>query len=253
MRLIVLASGSSGNCALIESGGRAVLLDAGISARETLRRITAAGAADVRIEAILLTHEHVDHVRGARVLARRLGVPVMGTAGTLQAAADCLVDVPETAAIGRRDQFSVAGLRVRSFATQHDASEACGYVFESRAGHRVGVATDTGVVTPEIAEALGGCHALGLESNHDERMLETGPYPPFLKRRIAGDRGHLSNGAAAAALATLRWNGLAHVYALHLSEQNNTPGHARSALARALGDRASLETIARNEIGGCAL
>lgn len=253
MRLIVLASGSSGNCTLVESGGRAVLLDVGISARETLRRITAAGAADARIEAILLTHEHVDHVRGARVLARRLGVPVMGTAGTLQAAASCLADVPETASIGRRDQFSLAGLRVRSFATEHDASESCGFAFESRSGHRVGVATDTGTITPEIAEALGGCHALGLESNHDERMLEAGPYPPFLKRRIAGDRGHLSNSAAAAALGGLGWKGLSHVYALHLSEQNNTPERARAALVRSLGEHASLETIARNEIGGCAL
>lgn len=253
MRLIVLASGSSGNCTLVESGGRAVLLDAGISARETLRRIAAAGADDARIEAILITHEHVDHVRGARVLARKLGVPVMGTAGTLQAAAGCLADVSELVTIGRRDHFSAAGLRIRAFATQHDASEPCGYVFESRRGHRVGVATDTGVVTPEIAEALAGCHALGLESNHDERMLETGPYPPFLKRRIAGDRGHLSNGAAAGALGALGWKGLAHVYALHLSEQNNTPEHARAALAGTLGDRTSLETIARNEIGGCAL
>lgn len=252
MRLIVLASGSSGNCALVESGGRAVLLDAGISARETQRRIAAAGAADARIEAILLTHEHVDHVRGARVLARRLGVPVMGTAGTLQAAAGALADVPELVTIGRRDQFQMAGMRIGSFATAHDASEPCGYVFESRRGNRVGVATDTGVVTPEIAEALAGCHALGLESNHDERMLETGPYPPFLKRRIAGDRGHLSNSAAATALGSLTWKGLAHVYALHLSEQNNTPERARTALARTLGQRASLETIARNEIGGCS-
>lgn len=253
VRLIVLASGSSGNCALVESGGRAVLLDAGISARETLRRIAAAGADGARIEAILLTHEHVDHVRGARVLARRLGVPVMATAGTLQSAAGCLADVPETTEIGRRDRFSVAGLRVRSFATEHDASESCGYVFESRRGHRVGVATDTGVVTPEIADALAGCHALGLESNHDVRMLEAGPYPPFLKRRIAGDHGHLSNTAAAVALGGLGWKGLAHVYALHLSEQNNTPEHAQAALVRSLGDSATLETVARNQIGGCTL
>ncbi|MBN1192196.1 MAG: MBL fold metallo-hydrolase [Coriobacteriia bacterium] len=253
MRLIVLASGSSGNSALIESGGRAVLLDVGISARETMRRITAAGGSDARIEAILLTHEHVDHVRGARVLARRLGVPVMGTPGTLQAAARCLADVPETSAIRRQDRFSVAGMRVTSFPTAHDASESCGYTFESRNGHRIGVATDTGVVTPEIAEALRGCHAIGLESNHDEKMLAEGPYPPFLKRRIAGDRGHLSNAAAAAALGTLGWKGLSHVFALHISEQNNTPASARTALAKALRQTAALETVARNEIAGCGL
>lgn len=253
MRLIVLASGSSGNAALIESGGRAVLLDAGISARETMRRINSAGAGDVRIEAILITHEHSDHVRGARVLARTLRVPVMGTVGTLRAAAACLADVPETVIVGRRDRFSVAGLRVTSFPTEHDASESCGFTFESRRGMRVGVATDTGVLTPEIADALAGCHAIGLESNHDERMLAAGPYPPFLKRRIAGNRGHLSNAAAAAGLDGLGWKGLAHVFALHLSEQNNTPDSARAALTGALGGSASLETIGRNEIAGCSL
>jgi len=253
VRLIVLASGSSGNCALIESGGRAVLLDAGVSARETLRRIAATGAEDARIEAILLTHEHADHVRGARVLARRLGVPVMGTAGTLQAAASALADVPELITVASRDQFQMAGMRIGSFATAHDASESCGYVFESRRGHRVGVATDTGTVTPEITEALSGCHVIGMEANHDESMLASGPYPPFLKRRIAGDRGHLSNDAAASALDALAWKGLSHVFALHLSEQNNTPERARAALSGMLGDTAALETIARNEIGGCAL
>ncbi|MRR12230.1 MBL fold metallo-hydrolase, partial [bacterium] len=232
MRLIVLASGSSGNAALIESGGRAVLLDAGISARETLRRIALAGAGDARLEAIVLTHEHVDHIRGARVLARRLGIPVLGTAGTLQGGATYLLDVPETIAIRRGEQFSLAGMRITSFGTMHDACEPCGYTFSSRNGHRIGVATDTGVFTAEVAEALAGCHVIGLEANHDERMLAEGPYPQFLKRRIAGDRGHLSNAAAAVGLEKLRWQGLGHVFALHLSEQNNTPDAAHEALAR---------------------
>jgi phosphoribosyl 1,2-cyclic phosphodiesterase len=254
MRLIVLASGSSGNAALIESGGRAVLLDAGISACETLRRVAAAGVGDARIEAILLTHEHVDHVRGARVLARRLGIPVMATAGTLRAAAACMADVPETVAIGRRDRFSVAGMKVTSFPTAHDAAESAGFTFESRRGHRVGVATDTGTVTAEVAEALAGANAIGLEANHDLRMLDEGPYPPFLKRRIAGERGHLSNDDAAATLASLAWGGLAHVFALHLSEQNNTPETARCALGRSLkGAHTALETVGRNEIMGCSL
>ena len=253
MRLIILASGSSGNAALIESGGRAVLLDAGISARETMRRVVVAGAADVRIETILLTHEHVDHLRGARVLARTLGIPVMATAGTLKAASGCLADVPETVPIGRCDRFSLAGMRVTTFPTEHDAAETCGFTFESAGGTRVGVATDTGVLTPEIVEALSGCHALGLESNHDERMLAEGPYPAFLKRRIAGTRGHLSNAAAASGLGELAWGGLTHVFALHLSEQNNTPDSARSALLGTLGTTAALETAGRYGIAGCSL
>ncbi|MHB1323306.1 MAG: MBL fold metallo-hydrolase [Coriobacteriia bacterium] len=253
MRLIVLASGSSGNAALIESGGRAVLLDAGLSARETMRRIALAGAGDARIEAILLTHEHGDHVRGARVLARRLGVPVIGTSGTLHGAANCLLDVPELVTVGRRDEFSLAGMRITTFGTMHDACDPCGYSFKSRNGHRVGIATDTGVMATEVTEALSGCHAIGLESNHDERMLAAGPYPPFLKRRIAGERGHLSNAAAAEALASLRWKGLAHVFALHLSEQNNTPESALAALSKTAGTKTALATVARNEIAGCSL
>lgn len=253
MRLIVLASGSSGNAALIESGGRAVLLDAGISARETMRRIALSGASDARIEGIVLTHEHSDHVRGVRVLARRLGVPVFGTGGTLGGAAACLADVADTVEIRRCERFSLAGMRITTFGTMHDACEPCGYTFSSRNGHRIGVATDTGTFTAELAEALGGCHVIGLEANHDPRMLADGPYPAFLKRRIAGDRGHLSNPAAAEALEKLQWTGLTHVFALHLSEQNNTPASALSALARSCKGAAALTAVARNEISGCAL
>lgn len=255
MRLIILASGSSGNAALIESDGRAVLLDAGISARETMRRITAAGVLDARVEAILLTHEHTDHVRGVRVLARTLGVPVIGTAGTLQALTAVLADVPEMAPIGRRDRISLAGMRITSFPTAHDAAESCGYSFESRRGHRIVITTDTGVVTPEALEALAGAHVIGIEANHDPRMLDAGPYPPFLKRRIAGDSGHLSNEAAAAALRSAGWQGLSQVFALHISEKNNTPETARGALVRSLAAHGAvtLDTVARGEIAGCSI
>lgn len=255
MRLIILASGSSGNAALIESGGRAVLLDAGISARETLRRITVANVLDARVEAILLTHEHSDHVRGVRVLARKLGVPVIGTAGTLQALAETLADVPEMAPIERRDRISLAGMRIASFPTAHDAAESCGYSFESRRGHRIVITTDTGVVTPEALEALAGAHVIGIEANHDPLMLEAGPYPPFLKHRIAGTNGHLSNEAAASALRSAGWRGLSQVFALHISEQNNTPQRARGALVRPLAAHGAvaLDTVARGEIAGCSI
>lgn len=251
MRLIVLASGSSGNAALIESGGRALLLDAGISARETLRRIAASGASDARIEAVLLTHEHSDHVRGARVLARKLGIPVIGTPGTLRAAAGALLDVELLEPIEPGSACTLAGMRVRAFPTRHDAAEPCGYSFQDTRGMRIGIATDTGVVTAPVAEALAGSHVLGLESNHDLRMLAQGPYPRFLKERIAGERGHLSNDAAAEALAALDWSGLAHVFGLHLSEQNNTHQHAALALGARLRDGVTLETVSRTGCGGC--
>lgn len=255
MRLTVLASGSSGNVALVESGGRAILLDAGISARETLRRLTIAGGADARIQAILVTHEHVDHVRGVRVLARKLGVPVYGTAGTLQAIASSLADVPETVTIGRRDRFSLAGMKITAFPSSHDAADPCGYSFESRRGHRVVITTDTGVITAEAAEALAGAHVIGIEANHDRTMLDTGPYPPFLKRRIAGGTGHLSNDAAADALRAVAWRGLSQVFAMHISEQNNSPEVAQAALARTLRSQSqtALEIVCRDQIAGCSL
>lgn len=255
MRLTVLASGSSGNATLVESGGRAILLDAGISARETLRRLTVAGGADARIEAIVLTHEHSDHVRGVRVLARKLGVPVYGTAGTLQAIASSLADVPETVTIDRRDRFSLAGMKITAFPSSHDAADPCGYGFESRRGHRVVVTTDTGVITAEAAEALAGAHVIGIEANHDRLMLDTGPYPPFLKRRIAGGTGHLSNDAAADALRAAAWRGLSQVFAMHISEQNNSPQAAQAALARTLRSQShtTLEIVCRGQIAGCSL
>lgn len=252
MRVIFLASGSSGNCALVESGGRGVLLDAGISALETFRRLAAAGASDVRIEALLLTHEHVDHVRGARVLSRRLGVPVMASAGTLRAAANCLADVPGIECVAAGDVVALAGMRVSVFATAHDAAEPACFAFEDARGRRAAIATDTGVVTDSVMCALEGAHVVGIESNHDPVMLETGPYPPFLKRRIASEVGHLSNHAAGGALGAIAWSGLAHVFALHLSEQNNTPEVARLALGPALnGTRARLTTVGRTGAAGC--
>lgn len=254
MRVIFLASGSSGNCALIESGGRALLVDAGISARETMCRLAAAGAHGVRIEALLLTHEHIDHVRGARVLSRRLGVPVFATAGTLRAAAHCLADVPHTERVSAGDDVTIAGMRVSVFATAHDAVEPVCFAFEDARGRRGAIATDTGVVTDSVMRALEGAHVVGIESNHDPVMLETGPYPAFLKRRIASEHGHLSNHAAGGALGALAWSGLAHVFALHLSEQNNTPEAARLALRPALhGTAALLATVGRYGTAGCEI
>lgn len=254
MRLTVLASGSSGNTMLIESDGRGVLLDAGISARETLRRIEACGASGTRIDAILVSHEHSDHVSGARVLARRLGVPVIATRGTLRAAERYLIDVSETVGVEYGDGFEVGGLRVSVFATSHDATQPAGFTFEGPGRQRIGVLTDTGVVTAKALEALAGCHVLGIEANHDPAMLERGPYPQFLKHRIAGDEGHLSNGAAAAALAELQWGGLVAVFGLHLSEENNTHAAAAAALS-GVATRSStpVTTVGRQGGGVCEL
>src|SRR5659263_236588 len=151
-----LASGSRGNCTLVHSHGRGVLVDCGLSAREAVRRIADAGLEDIRIEALLLTHEHTDHVCGARAIARRLGIPVFATRGTVGRARTALADVTEVVALRSGDTLSLAGLRVVAFRTSHDAAEPVGYTFATPRG-TIGIATDTGVLTGEAWEVLPGC------------------------------------------------------------------------------------------------
>lgn len=251
-----LASGSRGNATLVHARGRGVLVDCGISARECRRRIAGAGLEDIVIEAILLTHEHGDHVRGVRVLARGLGVPVIATRGTLLATRDALDDVPERTETRAGRTLEVGGFTVRVLRTSHDAAEPVGYRFESADGRALGLATDTGVLTPECAEALAECDVLGIEANHDLAMLDAGPYPYYLKQRIRSDRGHLSNTHAAAALKTLACDRMHTVVGLHLSEQNNLPGIARgtlSAVASSVGLAVAVRTATQNDALVCEL
>jgi phosphoribosyl 1,2-cyclic phosphodiesterase len=250
-----LASGSRGNCTLVHSHGRGVLVDCGLSAKEAVRRIADAGLADVHIEALLLTHEHTDHVCGARVIARRLGIPVYATRGTVGRARSALADVPEVLALRSGDTLSLAGLGVIVFRTSHDAAEPVGYTFTTPRG-TIGVATDTGVLTAEAWEVLPGCRVLGLEANHDLDMLEYGPYPHFLKQRIRSDVGHLSNASAAGALERLAGDGLGTLVGLHLSEQNNQPELARrtlAATARQLGLAADVLVASQSRAVVCTL
>lgn len=229
----LLASGSRGNAALVYTGTTGVLLDCGISARQVRLRMEAAGLSHVRIEAVALTHEHADHVAGVRVLARALRVPVLATHGTLDALAGLLADVPEVGSLRPGETIALGRLSLLPFCSSHDAAEPVGYRVTFPSGRTLGYLSDTGVVSGECAEALGGCDVLAIESNHDVDMLEQGPYPAFLKQRIRSTVGHLSNDDAAAALVALAHDGLHTVVGLHLSEQNNTPRAARSALAQA--------------------
>ncbi|MBC7266704.1 MAG: MBL fold metallo-hydrolase [Coriobacteriia bacterium] len=253
--IALLASGSHGNAALVYAGGTGVLVDCGISARQVRLRIRAAGLAHVRVEAIALTHEHADHVAGVRVLARDLDVPVLATPGTLAALRDALADVPAVDAIHAGDALALAGMVAIPFRSSHDAADPIGFRFELPSGRVVGYLSDSGTLTAESAEALTGCDVLAIESNHDVGMLERGPYPPFLKRRIRSDVGHLSNDAAAEALAVLAHDGLALVVGLHLSETNNTPSRALAALTAArdrLGLRCAIAAASQHAPLVCA-
>jgi len=250
-----LASGSRGNCTLVHAHGRGVLVDCGLSAREAIRRIAEAGLEDIQIEALLLTHEHTDHVCGTRVIARRLDIPVFATRGTVGRARTALADVAEVVALRSGDTLSLAGLEVIVFRTSHDAAEPVGYTFTTSRG-TIGIATDTGVLTAEAWEVLPGCRVLGLEANHDLDMLEHGPYPQFLKQRIRSDVGHLSNASAAGALDRLASDTLGTLVGLHLSEQNNQPQLARrtlAATARRLGLAADVLVASQSGPVVCSL
>ena len=232
----VLASGSKGNAVFVEGPEGALLVDAGLSAREILRRLDLLGVDPGRLSGILVTHDHSDHLRGVRVLAKRLGLTVYGTEGTLSAAG--LPESCSTRPFLSGGRFEVAGFEVQSFSLPHDAADPVGYVL-TRGGARIGIATDLGYATALIRKRLAACGLLVLEFNHDERMLQEGPYPWFLKQRIRSRRGHLSNDAAAQALQELFHPGLQHLVLAHLSEVNNCPrlalGTARDVLGQANG------------------
>jgi phosphoribosyl 1,2-cyclic phosphodiesterase len=231
VRFASLGSGSRGNALVVEVAGTRLLLDCGFGPRNLAARLARVGLAPEELDAIVVTHEHADHLGGVAACARRYGIEVFLTHGTLSVAelGDLTVNVFDS-----HLSFAIGGIEVRPFPVPHDAREPVQFVFSDGAG-RLGVLTDAGCVTPHMVEMLSGCDALVLECNHDMGMLEAGRYPPHLKRRIAGRYGHLDNLAAADLLARIDRSRLRHVVAAHLSEENNLPVLASTALAAVLG------------------
>ncbi len=231
VELIVLGSGSRGNSTLVRSGGRGILIDAGLSAREIVRRLEAVEQDPRRIEAVLLTHEHSDHTAGLRVLLARLSVAVAANGPTF-AAAD-LAEANDRFVFVTGETFSAGPFEVTPFPVPHDAAEPVGFVLEAE-GARIGYATDLGCVTRLVEARLSGCAAVVFETNHDLRMLMDGPYPWATKQRVASRSGHLSNEHAAAALAGITAYGTRRLVLAHLSQTNNDPQLARSTVEGAL-------------------
>jgi len=228
MRLCVLGSGSKGNCSIVYTeSGEAVMVDCGFSARYTMKLLSQAGLDPGIIRAIVLTHEHNDHFKGVDVLSRKLDVPVYTAEGT--AAVPKVAKLQNVVPIHHRTRLALAGMDVTTFPTSHDAADPIGLRFDAE-GDSLGYATDTGVLSEEGHELLAGCRILALESNHDPRMLKEGPYPSYLKRRIAGEQGHLSNAQAQDVLDGLLDNPLSCVVGMHLSQVNNLPDIARASL-----------------------
>jgi phosphoribosyl 1,2-cyclic phosphodiesterase len=233
VRFASIGSGSEGNGLVVEAGASRVLIDCGFGVRDTAARLARLGLTPDGISAILVTHEHADHVGGVPAFAAKHRIPVYVTFGTLQVIGERFAGLPAVYGFDSHDTFSVGNLEVRPFPVPHDAREPVQFVVTD-GDKRVGVLTDIGGSTRYVEASLSGCDALVLECNHDADMLATSDYPYPLKQRIAGRFGHLSNEAAAALLAGIDTSRLTHVVAAHLSQQNNTPEKARAALAGAL-------------------
>lgn len=225
-QLYPFCSSSKGNCTLLISGGRGLLIDCGVSLAQIKRTLAEVGLSPAQLDGILLTHEHSDHIKAIPQLIKH-GSPVFyGTGGTLHAA--------EAAGVDHRNQpFTVGEFFITPIETSHDAADPCGYRIEVE-GKALAIVTDTGRITPAMLQLLSGCSLIMLESNYDPDMLQCGPYPAVLKQRIRSDRGHLSNGDCASLLALKALEGSLKTAVLaHLSDHNNTPLTAKMAALNA--------------------
>ncbi len=218
-----IASGSSGNCGLYIAGNTRILIDLGVSVRRLTAALRRLGLTIEMLDAVLLTHEHIDHVKGLATFAKRHTVPVYATKGTAEA---LLTKNPDAKKLLRPywggETFTIGTVDVQSFLTPHDAAESVGYILRTHR-HTFGFATDLGFVPSAVEKLLVDCDAVVLESNHDLDMLRMGPYPWSLKQRVGGSHGHLSNPDCAACAVKLAEHGVHTILLAHLSEHNNTP------------------------------
>lgn len=242
----VLSSGSCGNSIVFSSEEASVMIDAGLSCRELERRMSHFGLDPKDLDAVLLTHEHTDHTRGARRLCTMYGVPAYGTDGTLSLTP---LDGVELRPISHRHPFEIGPLKVAPFQVKHLAAEPVAFTV-SEDGFKLSVVSDLGSVTPRVVEALQSSTVLMVEANYDDDMLVRGTYPDFLKRTIRGDHGHLSNDDAAELCSQVVSEVTTSVVLLHLSRENNTPEKAGDAVATGIRRRGKRTRLDVTEHGG---
>lgn len=241
MRLYPFFSSSKGNCTLLVHQGRGLLIDCGITFAQLERSLKSVPMAISDLEGLLLTHEHSDHIKGLPQLQKHTDLPIYSGQGTLSAA--------EVQGMDHQNRpFTLGAFRIIPIETSHDALSPCGYRIEAD-GKALAIVTDTGRVTPAMLQNLSGCSLIMLESNYDPDMLEHGPYPAALKRRVASEKGHLSNGDCGALLALLAMEGSLKTAVLaHISDNNNTPLTAKMAVLNAFAQY-GIEEV-RVEAGG---
>ena len=233
MLFSVLASGSKGNACYVETDNTKILIDAGLSCRELVKRLDIEGIVLDGLDAIILTHEHQDHIKGAGPISRRFNAPVYSNSLTMQRSSRILGKIEAHIAIETGNAISIGDINVETFSKPHDAADPIGLVISSNHS-RLGILTDLGICTEIIEYHLKDCTAVLIESNHDIDMLDNGPYPFHLKKRIRSSKGHLSNLESADLLKKLVHDKLDHVILAHLSEINNSPEKAMLEAKKAL-------------------
>ncbi|TGE36577.1 MBL fold metallo-hydrolase [Desulfosporosinus fructosivorans] len=241
MHFTTLASGSSGNAILVGEENRHLLVDCGISGKSLLHNLSQLNISDLEIEGIVVTHEHVDHIRGVGVLARKLKIPIYATSGLWKVMSPLLGKLEENQRVEVQESFSCAGLDVLLYPTSHDSRESFGVKVsrpkrENKMNLAVGIATDSGMITEEMHRNLKGCDAFVVEANYDDEMLKNGSYPAYLKKRIRGQYGHLENKQLAEGLLEWMTENTQRIVLAHLSKENNTPELALSTVIRILRD-----------------
>ena len=257
MKFCSLYSGSSGNSMFVASGSTRLLLDAGLSAKKIIEALCSIGENPADLNAILVSHEHSDHIRGAGILSRKFNLPIYASEGTWQAMGQMIGPVLESNKVifSSYEPFRIGDIEVTPFPIPHDASEPVGYSF-SAAGKKVTVATDIGHINLELLSCFEDSDLLLLESNHDAEMLKVGPYPWNLKKRIAGQHGHLSNDTAGEVVAYMAEKGTKCFLLGHLSKENNFPELAYQTVCNALCEKSlkvgtdiTVDVVLRDRVG----
>jgi phosphoribosyl 1,2-cyclic phosphodiesterase len=245
----MLASGSKGNAIFVSDGLTAILIDAGLSGAEIERRMKSRQLSPESLDAIVVSHEHADHIRSVGVLSRRFNLPVYISRKTEAAAASHLGKIQDVRYFEVGTGFSVGEMCIHPFSVSHDAEDPAGFAIRQN-GKKIGIATDLGIATAMVKEHLKGCDVLVIEANHDPAMLITGPYPWPLKQRVRDRTGHLSNEASANLLAEINHDRLSHVVLAHLSETNNTPEKAICAAGQSVNQSHARLSVALQEVSG---